>query len=262
MARNGIAVHVGKWTGETCSQNTLNSPTEPPPAEAERQLLDSRADHKPDSIVASRTVLASMSAAASQNADDVGYTFSHGSRITHGSGANIKKPFDDIDLTMHELSPSNERGFRGQLGFIEFTTDYRLPRHIHMSSDQTRLVDERIVILNGVALLEIAGEYYAVAPGSLVDTVGGVPHSFTACPAGVKLPDGSVSNGKFTMVYEYEEPTRFFPTVSTKVVKDVSEYKAWEGDLDVIKLPKMNADQVVAKAQVIFDRQKCKLSLA
>ncbi|KAI5368386.1 Putative rmlC-like cupin domain superfamily, rmlC-like jelly roll protein [Septoria linicola] len=193
--------------------------------------------------------------------DEVGYAFTHGSRITHGNGANIKKPFADINLTMHELSPSNNRGFRGQLGVIEFTTEYRLPRHIHMSADKSRLVDERIIILHGVALLEIAGEYYAVAPGSLVDTVGGVPHTFTACPAGVKLPDGSVSSGKFTMVYEYEEPTSFFPTVSTKVVKIPSEYEAWEGDLDVIKLPKMNAKKVVAKAHVTFNQEKCQLSL-
>lgn len=163
---------------------------------------------------------------------------------------------------MHELSPSDNRGFRGQLGFIEFTTEYRLPRHIHMSADKSRLVDERIMILHGVALLEIAGDYHAVAPEPLVDTVGGIAHTFTACPAGVKLPDGSVSSGKFTMVHEYEEPTSFFSTVSTKVVKQPSEYEAWDGDLDVIKLPKMNArGGVVAKAHVIFDKEKCKLSL-
>lgn len=130
-----------------------------------------------------------------------------------------------------------------------------------MSSDRARLVDERIMILNGVALLEIAGEYFAIAPGSLVDTVGGVPHTFTACPAGVKLPDGTISNGKFMMLYEYEEYTSFFPTVSTEVVKEVKEYQAWEGDLDAIKFPQMSAEEVVEKAHVIFDKEKCKLSL-
>lgn len=190
-----------------------------------------------------------------------GFRFPHGSSITHGSAATIKKPFSDISLTMHELSPFNDRGFRGQLGYIEFSTEYRLPRHIHMSSDRARLVDERIMILNGVALLEIAGEYFAIAPGSLVDTVGGVPHTFTACPAGVKLPDGMISNGKFMMLYEYEEYTSFFPTVSTEVVKEVKEYQAWEGDLDAIKFPQMSAEEVVEKAHVIFDKEKCKLSL-
>lgn len=183
-------------------------------------------------------------------------------RITHGQGANIKKPFQDISLTMYELSPSNTKGFRGQLGYIEFNVEYRLPRHIHMSSDRTRLVDERIMILNGVGLVEIAGDIYAVAPGSLVDTVGGVPHTFTACPAGVKLPDGTVSTGTFTMVYEYEEPTSFFPTKSTKVVTDPSEYDAWDGDLEDIRFPKLTAEQVVEKGKVVFDKQLESLSLA
>ena len=140
------------------------------------------------------------------SSQDVGVTFPHGCNIAHGEGTNVKKPFQDIDLTMYELSPSNEKGYKGQLGFIEFTTEYRLPRHIHMSIDKTKLVDERIMILHGVGLVEIAGEYFAVAPGSLVTTVGGVPHTFTACPTGVKLPDGTVSTGTFVMVYEYEEP--------------------------------------------------------
>lgn len=193
--------------------------------------------------------------------EDVGVRFENGCRITHGSAANIKKPFDDVDLTMHELSPANAKGFKGQLGFIEFNTDYRLPRHIHMSADQTRLVDERIMILNGVGLVELAGEIFVVAPGSLVETVGGVPHTFTACPKGVQLPDGSVSSGRFTMVYEYEEPTRFFPTKSTTVVREAKGYEAWEGDLDEIKFPRMTAAEVVGKAKIVFDKDVGRLRL-
>lgn len=191
-----------------------------------------------------------------------GYGFPNGCRITHGDGANIKKPFanEGIDLTMHELSPSNTKGFRGQLGFIEFSTSYRLPRHIHMSSDRTKLVDERIMILHGVAMVEIAGEYFVVAPGSLVDTKGGVPHTFTACPAGTKLPDGTVSNGTFTMVYEYEEPTSFFPTMSTEVVTDPAQYKAWEGSLEEIRFPQMTAEQVVKRAKVVLNKELLNLS--
>ncbi|KAF2159569.1 hypothetical protein M409DRAFT_70894 [Zasmidium cellare ATCC 36951] len=165
---------------------------------------------------------------------DVGVVFDHGSRITHGDAANVKKPFDAVALTMHELSPS---------------TDYRLPRHIHMSIDTTRLVDERIMILHGVGLVEMAGEVFAVAPGSLVTTVGGVPHTFTACPAGVRLPHGIVSTGTFTMVYEYEEPTSFFPTKSTTVVKNAADYEPWEGSLDEIKFPKLTAGEVSRKGE-------------
>ena len=74
-----------------------------------------------------------------------------------------------------------------------------------MNSDKTKLVDERILVLSGVGAVEIAGKIYVTAPGTLVDAVGGVPHTWSACPAGVRLPDGTVSDGKFTMVYEYEE---------------------------------------------------------
>lgn len=59
--------------------------------------------------------------------NEVGVAFANGCRITHGNGANVKRPFKDIDLTMHELSPSNSKGFKGQLGFIEFDTECRLP---------------------------------------------------------------------------------------------------------------------------------------
>jgi quercetin dioxygenase-like cupin family protein len=88
------------------------------------------------------------------------------------------------DLVMNELSPGSE-GFSGQLGFIEFTSDIRLPRHIHMNVDRTRLIDERILVLHGVGLVEIAGKIWTVAPGSLAELAGGVPHTWTACPAGV-----------------------------------------------------------------------------
>ena len=67
--------------------------------------------------------------------------------LQDGQGANVKRPFSDIDLTMHELSPSS-KGFKGQLGFIEFTSELRLPRHIHMDASKQQLVDERILVLS------------------------------------------------------------------------------------------------------------------
>jgi hypothetical protein len=179
-----------------------------------------------------------------------------------GQGANIKKPFKDIDLTMHELSSDNDRGFRGQLGFIEFTSDLRLPRHIHMDAAKQKLVDERILALNGVGLVEIAGEIFATAPGTLVDIVGGVPHTWTACAEGVELPDGSVSNGKFTMVYEYEEPTSFFPTSSTAIVTEPSQYEPFEGNsFDEIRFPKLSAQEIVERGRIVLDRESHGLRL-
>ncbi|VUC27067.1 unnamed protein product [Clonostachys rosea] len=191
-----------------------------------------------------------------------GYSFFHGCRITHGKGAVIKKPFTDMDLTMHELTAGSSKGFSGQLGFIEFNTSCRLPRHIHMDLEKRRLADERILVLHGAGMVEIAGEVFVVAPGSLVDAVGGVPHTWTACPAGVQLPDGYVTDGTFTMVYEYEEPTSFFPTASTAPITDASQYKEFTGNLDEIRFPKLTAKEVISKARIVMDQEICNLKLA
>ena len=193
-----------------------------------------------------------------------GLTFDNGCRITHGQGCNIKQPFPDMmpNLTMYELTPSNKVGFKGQLGFIEFDTSIRLPRHIHMTESKDRFLDERIMVLHGTGIVEIAGAYWVIAPGSLVDAVGGVPHTWSACPAGVKLPDGTVSDGRFTMVYEYEEETSFFPTRQTEVFKTPGEYEAYEGDLDSIRFPAMRKEDVVQNAKIVFDREIQKVTLA
>lgn len=208
-----------------------------------------------------------MASNSNSNNNDVGLSFPNGCRITHGAGATIKHPFPSLmpDLTMHELSPSNAKGFKGQLGFIEFTPSIRLPRHIHMTPDRTRLLDERILVLHGVGMVEIAGEIWVTAAGTLADLVGGVPHTWTACPAGVRLADGSVSEGRFTMVYEYEEPTSFFPTASTEVVRDVGEYVAWDGEgkgHEEIRFPQLSKDEVVERARCVVDKEVCKLTLA
>ncbi len=57
----------------------------------------------------------------------LGVLLSSNVRITHGSAANVKKPFKNIDLVMHELCAGGKRSFSGQLGFIPFRADFRLP---------------------------------------------------------------------------------------------------------------------------------------
>lgn len=189
------------------------------------------------------------------------FTFDNGCRISHGL-AHIKKPFTDIDLKMHELCTQSVKPFSGQLGFIEFTSDLRLPRHIHMDMEKRRLIDERIMVLHGVGIVEIAGKLYVVAPGSLVDAIGGVPHTWTACPAGVRLPDGTISEGRFTMVYEYEEPTRFFPTKSTQVVKNPSEYVPYDGSCDDIRISSLSAQEVVDQSMTVSNQALTRVELA
>ena len=175
-----------------------------------------------------------------------------GCRIIHGDGAAVKQPFADMPLTMHELAAGGAT-FAGQLGFIPFTTAIRLPRHVHIAtSGEKRLLAERILVLNGSGLVELAGRLHVVAPGSLVEIGAGVPHSWTACPAGVTLPDGSRAEGSFLMVYEYEAPTAFFPTAATAPLIGVADYCAHDGAFEPIRIPAINASQVIARGLAVI----------
>src|ERR1700742_1408940 len=192
-----------------------------------------------------------------------GIALPNGCTIVHGEGANIKRPFPDIPLDMHEMDPGGSAGtkFAGQFGFIEFSTDFRLPRHVHIAppsdspGSEQRFVSERIVVLNGVALVELNKEIYVIPPKSLVTIAPGVPHTWTACPAGVSLPSSEgqsqseaatetiTSTGTFLMLYEYEEPTAFFPTAQTQTLRRVEEYERCD-DLESIRIPKQREREV------------------
>jgi hypothetical protein len=96
----------------------------------------------------------------------LGVVLDNGCRITQWS-QHQETVRRHEDPTMHELSPKNA-GFRGQLGYIEFTSKIRLPRHIHMDASKQKLVNERILVLNGVGLVEIAGKIWAAAPSTSI----------------------------------------------------------------------------------------------
>ncbi|KAJ9602756.1 hypothetical protein H2200_012536 [Cladophialophora chaetospira] len=196
----------------------------------------------------------------SSSSHEYGITLPNGCTIVHGDGANIKHPFTDIPVEMHELDPGGNPGmsFAGQLGFIEFSTEFRLPRHVHIAPptadvSEQKFVSERIVVLNGFALVELNGEIYMIPPKSLVTIAPGVPHTWTACPAGVSFPipegqaespeDTVKSTGTFLMLYEYEEPTAFFPTAQTTTLTKVEDYERCD-DLDGIRIPKLSAVDV------------------
>ncbi|OAP62653.1 hypothetical protein AYL99_01880 [Fonsecaea erecta] len=204
-----------------------------------------------------------------------GLTLPSGCTIVHGQGANIKHPFSDIPVEMHELDPGSRRAFSGQFGFIEFSTDFRLPRHVHIAPPSTssspslpeeqKFIAERIVVLNGVALVELNGQIYVIPPKSLVTIAPGVPHTWTACPAGVSVPvlqgttTGEVlSEGTFLMLYEYEEPTAFFPTRQTETLTRVDEYERCD-DLEAIRIPRLSADEVRQRCWFVWDRTVSKL---
>ena len=188
----------------------------------------------------------------------LGVVLPNGTRITHGAGGNVRRPMPYAPLVMHELSlgakPQADIAFRGQFGFIEFDTDCRLPRHVHIGGADGRLLPERILVLNGVALAELGGEIVLVAPGSLVDIPPGLPHTWNACPPGLVLPDGRVSDGHFTMIYHYAETTKFFPTAKTRTLRDVGDYEAFTGDIEDIRFAKLTARDVVSTACYVWDR--------
>lgn len=120
------------------------------------------------------------------------------------------------------------------------------------------MVAERILVLNSVALTELAGEIYVAAPGTMVEIDPGIPHTWTACPSGVVLPDGIISEGQFLMVYEYSEQTGFYPTMSTKSISSPAEYENYNGDLEAIRLPSLNANEVIARGTLIWNNQTTK----
>jgi hypothetical protein len=215
---------------------------------------------------------------------EYGITLENGSRIVHGTGANIKVPFQDLGfpVEMHELSAgsaSSTRGgkapFAGQFGFIEFDTSIRLPMPVHIAplsaeDGEQRFVCERILVLSGVALVEMNGEVDVIPPKSLVTIAPGVPNTWTACPAEVeplksmstdREGQGVVSDGRFLMIYEYEEPTGFFPTKQTQTLQDVKEYvRCPEDQLNDIRIKEMSGEEVLRSAWFVWDTALKKVS--
>jgi hypothetical protein len=214
-----------------------------------------------------------------------------GATITHGLGAIIKSPFSHlptpIPVTMHELSPgltlhvspsTSSRSFAGQLGFIDFDASIRLPRHVHIAPvpsspaentdgvGEQHFTSERILVLNGVAMVELNAEIYVIPPRTLVTIPGGVPHTWTAAPKGVRTPPspsslssseretGVESDGTFLMVYEYEEVTGFYPTKQSETLKGVEEYVRCD-DLEGIRFPALSKEEVDKGAWFVWNRE-------
>lgn len=215
-----------------------------------------------------------------------GIVLSNGTTITHGSSATIKSPFSHlhIPVTMHELSPGapSSGSFAGQFGFIDFDESIRLPRHLHIAPVATtssapenmggggeqHFTSERILVLNGMAMVELNGEVYAIPPKTLVTIARGVPHTWTACPAGVTTPSRPnaapftpeerkelpVADGTFLMVYEYEEVTGFFPTAQTGTLEAVGEYVRCD-DLERIRFPALTKEEVYERCWFVWGRE-------
>ena len=120
-------------------------------------------------------------------------------------------------------------------------------------NEDGHLLAERILVTGGVGLVELNGNILVIPHGTLVDIPGGVPHTWTACPPGVELPDGTTATGQFLMVYDYAEPTTFFPTRSTGTLGSMAEYVRHEGRLEDICFPRLTAAQVRAQAAFVWN---------
>jgi hypothetical protein len=125
-----------------------------------------------------------------RNTERTSIVLPNGCKAVHGTSADIKEPFTFTTLAMHELDAGGGHTYHGQFRFIPFRDDSRLPRHIHIGKrdgQDPHLVAERILVLNGVALTELAGEIYVAAPGTMVEIEPGVPHTWSACPVGCRV---------------------------------------------------------------------------
>lgn len=193
--------------------------------------------------------------------EQIGFVLPNGCRITHGSAANVKTPFPTIPLTMHELSPGVTLPVpstrRGQFGFIPFDHQLRLPRHVHVTmakrDEDRRLLAERILVTGGVGLVELNGTVFVIPHGTLVDIPEGVPHTWTACPPGVTLPDGTEATGQFLMVYDYAEPTTFFPIQGTVTLGSMADYVRYDGALEDICFPELTPARVREEAAFVWN---------
>ena len=107
-----------------------------------------------------------------------------------------------------------------------------------------------------MALVQLNEEIFVIPPKTLVTIAPGVPHTWTACPRGVTIVEGTTkitSDGKFLMLYEYEAPTSFFPTKQTHTMQSVEEYERCH-DLDSIRIPLLTARKVHDKCRFAWDR--------
>lgn len=191
--------------------------------------------------------------------DQYGMVLNGCCNVVHGTAAKIKQPFPHFDLKMHELSPGSATAFSGQFGIIPFCTEYRMPRHVHVGTDpktgKRALLPERILVMNGAGIVEILGDYFVVASGCLLDIGAGVPHSWTACPEGLDLPDGTRTTGRFDMVYSYEVPTDFYPVMGTGLISSIDDCEPYEGPVEDVFFPRLAVDDVKKTARLVWNAQ-------
>jgi hypothetical protein len=209
--------------------------------------------------------------------NDFGFVLDNGTRIVHGEGSIVKQAFPPetkLPGTMQIFTSGNKGdascpAFCGPSGLLQFDTSCRMPRHVHMTPKDDGAgmgyVVEKIIVLNGVAVVELSGEIYVVPPKTMVIIGRGVPHTWVAAPVGLELQALGVadkdipSEGQFLAVYEYETTTGFFPTRQTQTLHDGNDYVKCD-DLHSIRIPEMSIEYLKKHAWFIWGRTFRKLS--
>lgn len=103
---------------------------------------------------------------------EYGFYLENGTQIVHGGGALHRSAFPpeaNVPGKLCILSPGHTANtrtprFSGPQGLFHFTTENRMPRHVHLapssgSRNDKRYVVEKIVTLNGVASLSWETRY-------------------------------------------------------------------------------------------------------
>jgi len=205
-----------------------------------------------------------------------GFTLPDGSRVAHGEGVRTKQAFppeSGLPGTMHVFSPGHgvdpsTPPFCGAAGLFNFDTTCRMPRHVHMTTDPNsprKFVTEKILVLNGVALAELSGTMYVIPPMSLVIIKPGAPHTWVAAPAGLDLQklglseEPLVAEGKFSAIYEYDQPTKFFPTESRNPLSNVEDYVPCE-DIHSIRFPELTVEDVIERCTFVWGKMTKRLN--
>ena len=242
----------------------------------------------------------SQPAAAPTPAPEPGVVLHDGvTRVVHGSAVDVRSAFPPelgIPGTLHLFTKGRAGGeasspaFCGAMGVFPFDTSMRMPRHVHVSppvavdalgrgpdpaagagdgaAAAPRYIVEKVLAIAGIGLAELAGEIYVVPPMSMVLIGAGVPHSWTACPAGLDLRalgvagpdyDGElVSDGRFLATFEYEDATTFYPTAQTGRLAGTGEYVHC-ADLHAIRFPALTVEEVVERAWFVWGTKVWKL---
>ena len=182
-----------------------------------------------------------MTKAMEQQADTrSGVHLDNGCRVTHGEAANVKTPFAGMPLVVHELYPGTkghaDNSFRGQFGFIPFTTDCRLPRHVHLHDDaqsgMPQLAAERILVVNGAGMAELNGEILIAVPGTLVDISPGAPHTWTALSARCCIARRNGLRRPISHDLPVRRADGIFPVKDTMPIASANAYEPHTGDLE------------------------------